>query len=78
MTYLEQNNQLFEGVINQFFKLWKHSYEEQDKILSGQGLSIRDSSLELFITPQCNQSCEYCYLAKNKDLLYPEEIRDEE
>lgn len=31
-------------------------------------------SLELFITPSCDQKCEYCYLQKNKELLYPSEI----
>lgn len=33
--------------------------------------------LELYISPICNQKCEYCYLVKYGDKLYPQEIRDE-
>ena len=34
--------------------------------------------LELFVTPVCNQKCEYCYLVNNADKLYPRDIRNEE
>lgn len=34
--------------------------------------------LELFITPNCNQKCEYCYLVKHGEKLYPEKYRDQE
>lgn len=34
--------------------------------------------LELYITPNCNKKCTYCYLQKNKDYIYPKELRDEE
>lgn len=33
-------------------------------------------SLELFITPNCNKNCEYCYLQKNKEELYPSNLID--
>lgn len=33
--------------------------------------------VELYITSVCNQKCEYCYLARHGDKLYPPEIRDE-
>lgn len=36
----------------------------------------RPLTLEFFITPQCNQHCDYCYLVKNGNKLYPKEIRD--
>ena len=32
--------------------------------------------LELDITPDCNKKCEYCYLQKYKDQLYPKDIRE--
>lgn len=35
-----------------------------------------DNSLELNITASCNQKCEYCYLAKYGDEIYPVELRD--
>lgn len=31
--------------------------------------------IELNVTPVCNQECEYCYLYKYGDKLYPKEIR---
>ena len=33
--------------------------------------------LELYITPTCNQKCDYCYLVKYENELYPKEINDE-
>ena len=34
--------------------------------------------VELFITSDCNLKCEYCYLHKYSDQLYPKEYRDEQ
>ena len=34
--------------------------------------------LELYITTTCNKNCEYCYLQKNKDKLYPQELNKPE
>lgn len=34
--------------------------------------------LEFFITSTCNKKCTYCYLHKNQDKLYPEELRNPE
>lgn len=38
----------------------------------------KDVSLELYITTECNQKCEYCYLVKHGDELYPKNIRNHE
>lgn len=35
-----------------------------------------EKGLELYITSSCNQSCEYCYLYKYEDQLYPPELRN--
>ena len=34
--------------------------------------------LELYITDVCNQKCEYCYLIKHQNELYPKEYRSQE
>ena len=34
--------------------------------------------LEFFISPVCNQKCEYCYLVNYGEQLYPKEYRDSE
>jgi sulfatase maturation enzyme AslB (radical SAM superfamily) len=34
--------------------------------------------LELFITPTCNQKCEYCYLQRHINDLYPKENNNRE
>lgn len=61
MTYHDENNFLLYNIINdRFFKRMK----EEDNI----------EDLELIITPECNLKCEYCYLQKHKDKLYPASI----
>ena len=34
--------------------------------------------LEFYITPNCNQKCEYCYLVKHGEKLYPSQYRDKD
>jgi len=34
------------------------------------------TSLEMVLSPDCNLKCEYCYMNKFGDRLYPKEIRD--
>ena len=36
----------------------------------------KEPTIEFYITPDCNQKCEYCYLQKYKESLYPKDIRD--
>ena len=40
--------------------------------------NVNDYYIELNITPVCNQKCNYCYLVKYGNELYPPEIRGEE
>jgi sulfatase maturation enzyme AslB (radical SAM superfamily) len=55
--YQEENNQVLDFIIN-------HTFFINQK---------RDYTLELILTPECNQKCEYCYLQKYKHDLYPKE-----
>lgn len=41
------------------------------------GSLSHDSNLEIFITPFCNQKCDYCYLIKHEG-LYPKEYTNPE
>lgn len=62
-TFQQQNDVLFENVINTFCNEFKKPYEQRQTVVA-----------ELFLTPTCNQNCTYCYLQKNKEQLYPAEI----
>lgn len=63
----EQNNLLKTVLDLRYFSPWKNEYDSY---------SLRnDANLEIFITPSCNQHCEYCYLVKY-DKLYPKEINN--
>lgn len=64
-TFLEEQNELFEKFIF-------------DDIYSTFKLNMQAPAIELYITTDCNKDCEYCYLQKNKDSLYPIEYRNKE
>ena len=52
--FKKQNDELFEFII--FNKFISEMKKEQNT-----------TNVELFISPECNQKCEYCYLIKNED-----------
>lgn len=60
-TYQEEQNEFLE------YLLYNFSYAKMSEPNSG-----KDISLELFITSDCNKKCEYCYLQKHKEKLYPQ------
>ena len=72
-TFKDEQNELLNSLINNnYYKYWSG----EKKIVSK---AIYDTPiLELQITPVCNKSCEYCYLVKYGDELYPKEIRNSE
>ena len=73
MMYKKQNDDFLKFLITErFIKPWTEGDFENYKSLSSV------SRLELFITSSCNQKCEYCYLCKYEDSLYPKEIREQE
>lgn len=70
--FQKENDELLSFILNnRFFKVWRNPDNRNDT------RSLwRDSNLELFITSQCNLNCEYCYLKRHGDGLYPKEFRD--
>ena len=60
ITAKEEQNKMLENLLYNF------SYKKLDILDTG-----KDLSLELFITTNCNKNCEYCYLQKNKEKLFP-------
>ena len=70
MTYEQENNQILKFALeNTYFKTFKKSVNELTEEEKRYGL-------ELYITPDCNQKCSYCYLQKNKEGLYPHELNN--
>lgn len=66
MTFENENDLLLEDILNDsFYKGFKDPKKKR----------YPQSSLELNITASCNQKCEYCYLTKFGEDIYPTEIR---
>lgn len=77
--YEQEQSDLVKVILSErFFKPWL-SLNECGYITKEeyQKNVITASGLEIFITSTCNQSCEYCYLYKNKD-LYPPQFNNKE
>lgn len=74
MTFQEENNNLLKFILNaSFLKPWS-DIEYKNSLQK----NTRVGSLELYVTAACGQNCEYCYLIKNGDKLYPKELRKKE
>lgn len=59
-----ENNQILYSLFDrQFFRKWT----KDNKL----------GSLELIVTADCNLNCEYCYIYRHGDKLYPKELRGE-
>lgn len=59
----QEKNDVLKFILNErFFQYWHNGR-----------LNPKYADLEIFITPDCNQTCEYCYLCKRKEELYPRE-----
>ena len=72
-TFQDEQNELFYSLIyNNYYKYWSGKEKINSKFI------YDIPSLELQITPVCNKSCEYCYLVKYGDELYPKEIRNQD
>lgn len=60
------NNKYFEKFLDNY------CFNQGDK---EEGYWINESSFEFIIRPECNQKCEYCYIARYGKDLYPLETR---
>lgn len=60
------NNKYFEKFVDNY--IFNRDHQEE-------GYWINGESFELIIRPECNQQCEYCYVARYGDKLYPMEKR---
>lgn len=74
---LEQTEALKILLNGRFFDVWKNADAYNENELDKEYSLWKDSGLELFITSECNQKCEYCYLAKRPE-LYPAEFLNKE
>lgn len=68
-TFNAENDALLEMILER--KYYKALVEKDGKA------NVTTDNVELNITATCNQKCEYCYLVKHGDKIYPAEIRDE-
>ena len=69
--HIKENDELLEYFINEYFiKQFKENYYNRD--------DIPWDRLELYITPECNQVCRYCYVYMYGKYTYPIEIVNHE
>lgn len=47
--------------------------EENNKL--NKNIKFSEYNIELIIRPECNQTCEYCYIYKHGDKIFPKEYR---
>lgn len=74
--FQKEQDDLLKVILNErYFEPWSldHKYGDIDK----RKTLFNETSLEIFITSTCNQSCEYCYLYNNPG-IYPPEINNKE
>lgn len=60
-----ERNQLLESYLNRYYFLTKEIPQE-------------GRSIELFVTSKCSGNCEYCYLMKHGEELYPSHLQKRE
>ena len=71
MSYATENTGLLKTILDaSFFKPWRNKEKYRNII------ERRDLAIELYVTSACNQKCEYCYLVRHGEELYPKELRD--
>ena len=69
MTFQEENDKLLFNILDQTFL----THWQDNNLLDGI-YKTKLKGLQINITYACNQKCEYCYLIKYGDKLYPKEI----
>lgn len=66
-TWQKENDQLLQYVLNK--RLFEPLKFEDNSV-------HKSTAVELYVTPECNLKCEYCYLYRYGDKLYPKELRN--
>ncbi|MHA1290510.1 MAG: hypothetical protein ACTSPB_24265, partial [Candidatus Thorarchaeota archaeon] len=70
MNYQEEHDALIENFLNRsFYRAWKHPEIEYLE-------NFR--SLELILNYRCNLACQYCYVNRYREDLYPKELYEDE
>lgn len=67
--FQKENNEILRYILED--KFFSKFTEEKLDFQRNKGLLV-----EFFVTSVCNQNCEYCYLARHGDELYPKEFRN--
>lgn len=78
MNFQQEQNEVFLYQLKEIEKVWKMTPEEKSNFNIKYNTHVDGFFLEVFLTPECNQSCQYCYLVKHRDQLYPPNIRNKE
>ena len=66
LTFQQENNELLKTII--YSKLTQLKTTAPETV----------DTIELYVTGDCNQKCEYCYLVKHGDQLYPQNLREKD
>ena len=73
-TFRENENELLEVFLNE--SLFHPSNKLYSRLNgSNPNYSSMWSGIELIVRPECNQKCEYCYISRYGDDLYPRDER---
>ena len=70
MSFQEENDNILKYLIDSMFFDVFDVTDEKARATSNR--------LEIFVTPVCNQVCDYCYVMKHGNQLYPYNLLDEE
>lgn len=71
LTYQDEKNVVLEHMLDKLYRIFQEDPDDRAQ-------TIHRCGLELYLTPDCNQNCSYCYLCKYKNELYPKELRNQE
>ena len=75
----QEQTDLIKWMLNErYFKPWSIHHTQQVTEETMHSTLLGESKLEIYLTSRCNQNCEYCYLVKYGDELYPPEYNNKE
>lgn len=75
----KENDELLKFILEKrFFDIWRKERRNSTLETENRKKLINESKVEIYLTSSCNQNCEYCYLVKNKNKIYPQEFDKKE